>query len=472
MGTNTGGLPMNKEQQATQFRPTLTLLPLVILGLAYMAPMTVFSTYGVAAQTTQGMVPAAYVLALLAMLVTAYSYGKMVTAFPLSGSAYTYTQKTISPHLGFLVGWAVLMDYLFLPMINFMLSGIFLSAAFPTVPSWIWILTFIVVITAINVLGIRLTAKVNGVLVLFQFLVTIIFVVFAIKGITQGMGLGTLFSALPFYNPDVSFSVVLAGASILCLSFLGFDAVTTLSEETIDSKKTVPKAIFLVALIGGGLFTFVSYITQVVYPDFNSFKVVDSASFEIAEYIGGSLFASVFLAGMITSTIASGLSSHASAARLLYAMGRESVLPKQWFGYIHPKYQTPSRNILLIGVFSLSALAFDLVTAVSFINFGALTAFTFVNLSVIFHFYIKNKQRGVKETFSYALLPLIGSGFVAWLWSNLDSHSIMLGCIWVAAGAVYLMFLTNFFRKRPPEFHFEEADKADPDTKNSAVVSQ
>jgi putrescine importer len=138
------------KEQAPQFRRTLTLLPLVILGLAYMAPMTVFSTYGVAAQTTQGMIPAAYLIALTAMLFTACSYGKMVKAYPLAGSAYTYTQKTISPHLGFMVGWAVLMDYLFLPMINFLLSGIFLSAAFPDVPSWVWILLFIGVITAIR----------------------------------------------------------------------------------------------------------------------------------------------------------------------------------------------------------------------------------------------------------------------------------------------------------------------------------
>lgn len=459
------------KEQVPQFRRTLTLLPLVVLGLAYMAPMTVFSTYGVAAQTTHGMIPAAYMIALVAMLFTAYSYGKMVKAYPSAGSAYTYTQKTINPQLGFLVGWAVLMDYLFLPMINFLLSGIFLSAAFPTIPSWIWIISFIVVITAINILGIRMTARINGVLVLFQLVVTIIFVVLAMKGITNGMGLGTLFSSLPFYNPDVPFSLVMAGASILCLSFLGFDAVTTLSEETVNPKQTVPKAIFLVAFIGGALFTFVSYITQVVYPDFQSFKVVDSAAFEIAEHIGGTLFGSLFLAGMITSTIASGMSSHASAARLLFAMGRESVLPKKVFGYVHPTFKTPSRNILIIGIFSLSALAVDLATAASFINFGALVAFTFVNLSVIFHYFIHKKLRGLKGTFLYIVLPLIGAGFTIWLWTNLDRHSIILGSIWVAAGIGFLLYLTKFFTKQPPEFHFDEAENSDKEAEEKVIVS-
>lgn len=444
---------------STEFSRTLTLFPLVVLGLAYMAPMTVFSTYGVAAQATQGMVPAAYVTALVAMLFTAYSYGRMVKVYPSAGSAYTYTQKTISPHLGFLVGWSVLMDYLFLPMINFLLAGAFLHAAFPVIPAWVWTLVFIAAITAVNVFGIRLAARLNLVLISFQFLVTVIFLSLSIRGLTQGMGAATLFSALPFYDPDVSYSFVLAGASILCLSFLGFDAVTTLSEETVEPKKTVPKAIFLIALIGGLLFTFVSYITQLIYPDFTSFKVVDSAAFEIAQYIGGSLFAAIFLAGMITSCVASGLSSHASAARLLYAMGRERVLPAKVFGFIHPRLQTPLNNVLLIGVFSLSALVMDLVIAASFVNFGALVAFTFVNASVIFHYYIRERRRSMGGFILYLLLPLIGVGFNIWLWSNLDGNSLLLGGLWVTAGLVYLLILTKGLKKKPPQFHFEEAEE-------------
>ncbi|MFT9846447.1 APC family permease [Aneurinibacillus sp. REN35] len=459
MADETANRTKRDTSSSTEFSRTLTLFPLVVLGLAYMAPMTVFSTYGVAAQATHGMVPAAYVTALAAMLFTAYSYGRMVKVYPSAGSAYTYTQKTISPHLGFLVGWSVLMDYLFLPMINFLLAGAFLHAAFPVIPAWVWTLVFIAAITVVNVFGIRLAARLNLVLISFQFLVTIIFLSLSIRGLTQGMGAGTLFSALPFYDPDVSYSFVLAGASILCLSFLGFDAVTTLSEETVEPKKTVPKAIFLIALIGGLLFTFVSYITQLIYPNFTSFKVVDSAAFEIAQYIGGSLFAAIFLAGMITSCVASGLASHASAARLLYAMGRERVLPAKVFGFIHPRLQTPLNNVLLIGVFSLSALVMDLVTAASFVNFGALVAFTFVNASVIFHYYIRERRRSMGGFILYLLLPLIGVGFNIWLWSNLDRNSLMLGGLWVAAGLVYLLILTKGLKKQPPQFHFEEIEE-------------
>lgn len=442
------------------FNRTLTLLPVVLFGLAYMAPMTVFSTYGVAAQASHGMLPAAYLVALVAMMFTAYSYGQMVKAYPVAGSAYTYTQKSINPHLGFLVGWVVLTDYLFLPMINFIVAGIYLSVAFPSVPTWIWILAFIAAITAINLLGIKLTTKINALLITYQFIVIVLFVILSIKGIAGGMGTGTFFSAQPFFNPEVSYAYVLAGSAILCLSFLGFDSVTTLSEETIDAKKTLPKAVSLIALIGGCLFILVSYVGNRVFPDYSSFSDLDSAAFEIARYIGGTLFSSLFLAGMIVLCFASALSSHASVSRLLYAMGRDSVLPSKIFGQLHPKYKTPMYNIIIVGIFSLSALFIDLVTAASFINFGALVAFTFVNLSVIFHYFLRQKKRSPKETIRYLLLPLIGSLFTIWLWTNLNLHSLLLGVIWGACGLVYLMYLTNLFRKNPPEMKLDDTESS------------
>lgn len=447
-------------QTQSSLKRTLTLTPVVLFGLAYMAPMTVFTTYGVATQISQGMLPLAYLLALVAMIFTAYSYGRMVKAFPVAGSAYTYTQKSINPHTGFLVGWAVLMDYLFLPMINFLVAGIYLSEAFPTVPQGVWVVLFIVVMTLINSLGIKLTTNINTVLIVFQTIVIILFMAFSIKGIMYGMGTGTLLSINPFVNGSVPLSAVIAGSAILCLSFLGFDAVSTLSEETINSERTIPKAIVLVTLIGGALFIIVSYVAHMVYPDFNSFKNPDSAASEIAEYIGGSLFGSIFIAGMVTACFASGLSAHASVSRLLYAMGRDGVISKRLFGYIHPKFKTPVFNIIMVGVFALVGLFVDLVTATSFINFGALVAFTFVNLSVIAHYYIRHKRRMGADAVKFLVLPLIGAAFNLWLWTNLDSHSFMLGCIWILIGVVYLAYVTKMFTIRPPEMNFDESDQS------------
>ena len=447
-------------EKQLSFNRTLTLLPVVLFGLAYMAPMTVFSTYGVASEASQGMLPAAYLVALIAMMFTAYSYGQMVKAYPVAGSAYTYTQKSMNPHIGFLVGWVVLTDYLFLPMINFLVAGIYLSVAFPSIPTWIWVLLFISAITIINLLGIKLTTNINAWLISYQFLVIALFIILSFKGIADGMGTGTLFSMQPFFNPDVSYSYVLAGSAILCLSFLGFDSVTTLSEETIDAKKTIPRAVSLIALIGGCMFIFVSYIGYMVHPNY-IFSDPDSAAFEIAQYIGGTLFSSMFLAGMIVLCFASALSSHASVSRLLFAMGRDSILPKKIFGHLNPQFNTPIYNIIIVGIFSLSALFIDLVTAASFINFGALVAFTFVNLSVIFHYFVRQKKRSPKESIRYFVLPLIGSLFNIWLWTNLNVNSLLLGLIWGAIGLIYLMYVTNMFRKRPPEMNLENNELSD-----------
>ncbi len=269
----------------TEFKQVLTLFPVVLFGLAYMVPMTVFTTYGIVSQLTLGMLPAAYIATLLTMLFTAYSYGRMVKAFPYTGSAYTYAQKSLNSHVGFFTGWILLLDYLFLPMINYLVIGIYLNAEFPSVPNWVWVILAILIVTFINIRGIKVVTNVNFFLIAFQIIVIAFFLVLSVKTILSGGGTGTLFSTLPFFNPEGSPSLVFAGAAILCLSFLGFDAVTTLSEETVNAKKNIPKAIFLVTIIGGILFIIVSYIGQMVYPDYMSFEDPDSAPLQIAVFI-------------------------------------------------------------------------------------------------------------------------------------------------------------------------------------------
>jgi putrescine importer len=443
----------------TMLKRTLTLTPLVLFGLAYMTPMIVFGIYGVLAQTTKGLVASAYAVALVAMLVTAYSYGQMVKAYPVSGSAYTYTRKSINSHLGFMVGWSVLLDYVFLPMVIWLIGSVYLESAFPGVPAWVWIIAFILITTFINIIGIHVTANVNFFMMLFQFLVILLFIIFSISGLLHGEGMGTLFSAKPFFNGDVPFSLVLSGAAIACYSFLGFDAVSTLSEETIEPEKTIPKAIVLVALIGGAIFIVSSYFIYLIFPDYLKFTNADSAGFEIAKFVGGNIFSAVFLAGIITAQFASGLSAQASAARMLYAMGRDSVLPKRIFGYIHPRFQTPVLNLIVIALIALLALKMDVATSTSFINFGAFVTFTFVNLSVIGHYYVKLRKRNGRGIISYLILPLIGCCLNIWLLTNLDVHALLLGGFWAICGFIYLIFLTNAFRKEPPELFFEYAEE-------------
>lgn len=440
-----------------ELKRSLKLWSIVFLGIGYMTPMVVFDTFGIVAEKTNGHVPTAYILALVAMLFTAMSYGKMVKVYPVAGSAYTYTQKTINSNLGFLVGWSSLLDYLFLPMINAVLTKIYLSALFPSVPSWLFIIGFVGVVTFINLFSVNVTANFNNLLVTFQMLVIIIFVILVITGLNHGEGTGRVLSIQPFFHSDIQLTSLISGATILCFSFLGFDAVTTLAEETANPTATIPRAIFLTALVGGILFIGASYFTQSYFPDISRFSDVEATSPEIALYVGGKLFQAFFLAGTVTGTLASGLSSHASVSRLLYVMGRDNVLPRRFFGYIHPRWNTPFLNVLFVGAISLSAIFFNLLTATSLINFGALIAFTFVNVCVIVHYVIRKKQhKTILGFINYLLLPGIGGGTVVVLWINLSTDSLILGIIWAGIGLVYLTYLTKLFTCRPPQFQFEE----------------
>ena len=320
----------------TTLTRTLKLPSLVLFGLAYLTPIIVLGIFGIIAETG-GAAPAAYLVALVAMLFTAHSYGRMAIAYPVAGSAYTYVRRSIDPRVGFLVGWAVLLDYLFLPMVIWLIGGSYLSAQFPNIPIGVWIVGFIVITTLLNILGIKVADKANYVLMAFQLLVLVFFVALAIGNVVSANGAGGLASGQPFFNDTASFTTISAGAAIAAYSFLGFDAVTTLTEETINPRRTVPRAITLVALIGGGIFVAVSYVTQLVHPGV-VFEDSASAASAIALQIGGQLFGAVFLAGLVVAQFASGLAAQASASRLLYAMGRDSVLPKAVFGKLNPKF--------------------------------------------------------------------------------------------------------------------------------------
>jgi amino acid transporter len=434
---------------------TLSLGSVVLFGIAYMTPIIVLGTFGILAQSTAGMVPAAYLAALVAMFFTAMSYGRMAAAFPVAGSAYSYVRKAISPKLGFIAGWAVLLDYLFLPMAIWLIGAAYLNSAFPAVPQWIWVLAFIGITSAINIVGLKLANGINALLMLVQALVLIAFVVLCIHYI-GGDASTPLWTVKPFFNGDMQMPLIMSGAAIACYSFLGFDAVSTLTEETRDPRRTIPRAIMLITLIGGLIFVGVSYFVQIAHPSFQ-FDNVDSAAYEIARNIGGDLFVSIFLIGLIVGQFASGLSAQASGSRLLFAMGRDGVLPKSFFGTLHEKYGTPVNSILLCAVVALLALKLDVTTSTSFINFGAFLAFSLVNLSVIFHYWIGGEKKGLRELVLFLVFPFIGLVADLWLMVSLDHLAIYLGLSWLAIGVVYLAVLTGGFRRQPPEMDFQEA---------------
>jgi len=424
-----------------QLKKTLGLFGLVLFGLAYMAPMIVFGTYGVLHEASGGNVASSYLMALIAMLFTAGSYALMANKYPSSGSSYTYVSKVFGDRVGFLIGWTILLDYLFLPMVIWLIGGIYLEAMTPDIPGWFWILAFILVTSVLNLIGFNVAKKVNFVLMLLQIAIIIAFCALALIYMNGAPAVIATPSAEGLSGSD--FGLIFSGAAIACYSFLGFDAVSTMAEETDNPKKNVPYAIMLVTLIGGTLFIAASWILNSAFPDISIFAA-ESAAADIAQQVGGVLFSSLFVATLIIAQFTSGISAQASASRLMYVMGRDGVLPKGIFGKLHAKFQTPYITIFIVGFIGLLALKMDVATSTSFINFGAFIAFIFVNMSAFSEFFkLKASERTLVAMIIHLVTPTIGALAVTKLLISLDTNALMLGAIWLAIGVCYLVYLVT-----------------------------
>ncbi|MFF7291875.1 APC family permease [Microbacterium sp. NPDC008134] len=445
-------------------RRNLGLWAIVGLGLGYMTPTVVFDTFGMVARDTNNVVPAAYLVALVVMVFTAISYGKIAGAIPSAGSAYTYVRESIHPNLGFMVGWTSLIDYVLLPMVNCLIIKSYLEAMFPEVPAWIWVVLYCILVTSIIYMTMRGTSNLNVVLLVFSIIVMIVFVVLVVAQLLRGDGAATILSVGALLHDDVTFTAVLTGATIVCFSFIGFDAVTMYAEEAKDPK-VMPKAILLTVLIGGGIFLVSSYASQLRFPDWNEFApggdmqfVEDSTLPIIGDLVGGNVLMAVLTAAGFCATLASGLASHASVSRMLLVMGRNNVLPQKAFGYINPRTHTPTFNIVLVGAISLLAIPFTLELIAAWINYGALIAFTFVNVSVIAWFAIrKGRRKTPADIFNFIVMPGIGMLLTGLLWANLHQDALIGGLTWTAIGFVYLLVITRGFRKKVAAFDENQA---------------
>lgn len=437
----------------------LGLWAIVGLGLGYMTPTVVFDTFGLVAEESNNVVPMAYVAALVVMLFTAISYGKMAGAFPSAGSAYTYAKESIHPNVGFLVGWTSMMDYILLPLVNIIIVRSYMESFFPDVPGWIWVVAFTAIATGVIYLTMRGTSNMNSILLILAIVAMVVFVAMVIVQLAQGEGSGTLVSATPFFHDNVELGLILTGATMVCFSFIGFDAVTMYVEEA-RTPKIVPRAILLTVLIGGVIFVVTSYFTQLLFPDYMAFDPAgdrqyldDSTLPIIGELVGGQTMKIVLTAAGFAATIASLLASQASVARMLLVMGRNSVLPKKLFGYVNPKTATPTFNIILAGVVCALGVWLTLENVIDYINFGALIAFSFVNISVFAWFAIRQgRRKTASDIVKFTILPLSGLLMTVILWVNLSETALIGGLVWAGVGLAYLAFLTGGFRKKVQGF--------------------
>jgi putrescine importer len=322
------------------------------------------------------------------------------------------------------------------------------------VPAWVFVLVMIIIVTVLNIIGIVSVARANFLIVALQAVFIVVFLVLAFVTLSHS---GTVDLMAPFTGDGSApgWSPIFAGAAILCLSFLGFDAVSTLAEEAKEPTRSVPRAIMIATVTAGLLFVVLSYISQLVFPS-NDFANVDSGSLDVMKTAGGQFLSAFFTAAYVAGALGSAITSQASVARILYAMGRDGILPRRVFGHIPPRFTTPTYAILVVSVISLYAVWADLTQLTSVVNFGALVAFSAVNLTVIKHYFIDAGDRGGGGFVNNLVLPLIGFGLTAWLWTSLSKFALIVGLIWLGLGFLWLLGVTRAFQRPTPVLAMEE----------------
>ena len=421
----------------------LTTLSAALFGLSYICPTVVISTFGLLAQETRGAGASAYLVATLAVLLTAVSYGRMAARYPAAGSAYTYVSQSAHGIAGFVTGWVLILDYLFIPMVICLFTAKAFEVVLPGISFRVWVVVVAATTTLINALGITVADRVNLSIMAAQLLVMAALGVVCVLYLSSPLHAGG-FTLAPFVNRATTLPAVMGGAAIAAYSFLGFDAVTTLSEETLDPTRNIPRATVLAAALGGLIFLVAAWLLGLVHPGFD-FHELDNAGFEILGTAGGPLFLMVFTVVLIVSYIAAVMCAQAGSSRLLYVMGRDGVMPLRAFAYLHPRFRTPLFNIVLMGLVMLVGELVDVETAASCVNFGAFNAFLAVNLCVLVdHFSGRRELPG-------GALKILQAGAAAvvciWLILSLQRTALLVGGTWLGIGLLYLGWRTRGFRR-------------------------
>jgi putrescine importer len=428
----------------------LTLSDLILFGLAFVGPTAPYSMYGIATVRSGGHLPLVYLLAMVAMSLTAVSYGRMAAAYPQAGSTYVYASRALHPLAGFLAGWGMMLDYVLVPLLSVIFVSLTASKLLPEVPYFAWAVLTAGGITWINLRGIKVTARANSVMNAVMIGSLVWFVLAACRALLGGTGEGTLFSLKPFYNPDTfSQTAILGATSLAALSFLGFDGITTLSEEARNPARDIGRATVLVCLVAGCLFVLQSYLAQLVWPDFRLFTPVETAFMDVGRKIGGAaLFFGISFV-LLVGGMASAITGQASASRLLLGMGRDRVLPPRIFAYVHPRLGTPTYSVLVMGGIHLAgALLLRYTEAAELVNFGALAGFMMVNLAVTRHYFFTLRQRGGATLLGNFILPVMGFLFCLNLWLHLTRFALRLGALWMGLGVLHLSVLTRGFNRQ------------------------
>jgi amino acid transporter len=438
----------------------LSLRDLIIYGIILIQPVAALPLFGHANNISKGHAVTTILIAMVAMIFTAVSYGRMANRYPAAGSAYTYVGKGIHPYLGFVVGWSMFMDYMFIPILCIIFTSIAANHMMSFIPFHFWIIFFVAGFTLINLRGIKIASRANWLLMIIMSVVVFYFMAAAIRYVIVKYGFEGLFSSRPFYNPEsFSMSSIGSATALAALTYIGFDGITTLSEEVKNPRRNVMVAAVLTCLITGIWSGAQIYLAQLSWPDWASLtqgltdatarnNALDTAIMSVADRVGGHFLDGSLSFILLLGSIGSGAAGQLGASRLLYGMGRDGVIPKKIFGHLDTKHSSPNFNILIVGGLALAgALSLNYEEAARLINFGAFFAFMGVNIASITEYFFKAAKKTTKG-FLLDFMPAgIGFIFCLIIWLNLPMKTFLIGGSWMIAGIIYLAVHTKGFRE-------------------------
>jgi amino acid transporter len=439
-----------------RLRRTLGLWDLILYGVIVIQPVAPMSVFGVLSNRGKGHVVTTILIAMAAMLFTAISYGKMARAYPSAGSAFTYVGQEINPALGYITGWSMVMDYMLNPIICIIWVSQQLHVFAPAIPYAGWAVLIALLFTGLNVQGIKTSARMNTGLAAAMGVVIAIFFACAARYIFGHPHGGAGFFTRPFYDP-ATFTIggVLGGTSIAVLTYIGFDGISTLSEEAENPRRNILLATVLTCVAIGILSAMEVYAAQLVWPASQPFPDEDTAIVHVAGRMWPPLFA-IIGATLVVANFGSGMGAQLGAARLLFGMGRSNALPKGFFGAIDPKRHVPRNNVVFVGAVSLAgAFVMDYGLGAQMLNFGALIAFMGVNAAAFMRYYVRARERQLRNL----LPPALGFAVCLLLWLSLSGTARIAGSIWMAAGIAFGAWKTRGFKGELVDFEIPADDE-------------
>jgi putrescine importer len=435
--------------EVPRLKRVLTVWDLIFYGLVAVTPSAPATVFGLAQVKSQGHAVVTILAAMVAMVLTAISYGRMAALYPSAGSAYTYVGRGLHPYLGFVSGWAMLLDYIVSPLFCVIYGTLSLQRAIPAIPFPVGAALFAGGITYLNLRGIRSTARANQILLVVMFVVLLSYIGLAIRYILFHQGFMGLLSIQPFYVPG-TFKVanIASATSFAALTYLGFDAVTTLAEDVKNPRRSVMLAAVSVCAFTGLFGGLMVYLAQIVWPDYSTYPNIETAFIDVTRRVGGLVLFQAMAMLLVVANIGAGMTCQVGAARLLYGMGRDAVIPRRFFSYLHPVRNTPSHNIWLIGILAYvgaQVLSYELTAEI--LNFGAFLGFMGVNLAVTWQFWVRRAEGRKRSILGDIVLPLLGFTFCTIIWVGLGTPAKIAGGLWFVIGVFVLASHTKWFRE-------------------------